>query len=190
MLDDAVRAGVDPVHPVGAGRRQTLRAPVAMANALFGTPWEEPSWIVATTRFDDRGALFTMGSNGHGLTRITPWTVGGASPDWSPNGREIVFDSYSNEGLRAGISRNLYSVRPFGRNRPHSDHTRRRGLRTGLQASWSPNGEWIAFTREVNAQQTPGSHGAQGTYIMRGDGTDIRRIAAEGRGGHSVSWGR
>ena len=56
--------------------------------------------------------------------------------------------------------------------------------------AWSPDGDWIAFTREVNAQQTPGIHGKQGTYIMRADGTDTRRIAAEPRGGHNVDWGR
>lgn len=103
-----------------------------------------------------RGALFTVNLGGSRLTRITPWALGAGFPDWSPNGKLIVFSSYSNEGLRPGRSRNLYAVHPDGTGlRPRTQA--RGGFEQNFQPSCSPDSEWIVFTREPNAQSAPGS---------------------------------
>jgi TolB protein len=134
-----------------------------------------------------REALFTVATAGGPATRITDWTLGAADPDWSPDGTLIVFNSHG-ETLRAGVSRNLYTVRPDGTGL-HALTDATDGVEQDEQPSWSPDGEWIAFTREPNAQARPGIHGDQDVDVMRADGTEIRRIAAPPKGGHSVDWG-
>jgi Tol biopolymer transport system component len=157
----------------------------------------EPSFAPDGTRLvfaryrnrDHLGALFTVHLDRSGLTRITSWALGAAFPDWSPSGKMIVFGSYGNEELRPGRSRNLYTVRPDGSGL-HSLTSAKGGLEQNYQPSWSPDGNWIVFTREPNAERTPGIHGDQNVDIMRADGTEIRRIAGPPRGGHAADWGK
>lgn len=190
------RGGIFLVRADGTGIRQLTRQ---ICDCYDGGPSFAPDGQrLVFARFQNtkrnpngthRSALFTITLDSGRLTRITAWTTGAAYPEWSPTGKLIVFDSYSNEALRPGISRNLFTVRPDGTGLIAITHASG-GTEQDYQPSWSPDGQWIAFTREANAQQTPGVHGDQDTDIMRADGTDIRRIAAGGRGGHSVDWGR
>jgi Tol biopolymer transport system component len=138
---------------------------------------------------DHLGALFIVDLARSRLTRITAWALGAAFPDWSPNGQTIVFSSYSNEGLRPGRSRNLYTVRPDGSGLRALTQAKG-GPEQDYQPAWSPDGNWIVFTRESNAQRRPGIHGDQNVDIMRADGTEIRRIAGPPRGGHVAAWGK
>src|SRR5439155_16915914 len=93
------------------------------------------------------------------------------------------------EGLRPGRSWNLYTVHPDG-SRLHALTEAKGGTEQKYLPSWSPDGNWIAFTREPNAQQTPGIHGDQNVDIMRADGTEIRRIAGPPVSGRTADWGR
>jgi Tol biopolymer transport system component len=137
-----------------------------------------------------QAALFTVSIAGGQPARITAWALGGSAPDWSPDGRLIVFGSYSNEGLQPGLSRNLYLVHPDGTSLVALTHAKG-GTEQNYQPSWSPDGKWIAFTREPNSQRTPRIHGDNDVYIMRANGTDLRRIAAPPKsGGFDVDWGR
>jgi Tol biopolymer transport system component len=138
---------------------------------------------------DHLGALFVIDLDRSRPTRITQWALGAGWPDWSPNERLIVFGSYGNEGLRPGRSRNLYTVHPDGR-ALHALTSATGGFEQDYQPAWSPDGNWIVFTREPNAQQTPGIHGDQNVDIMRADGTEIRRIAGPPHGGHASAWGK
>jgi TolB protein len=144
------------------------------------------------SRVDDssrRAALFTLALAGGTAVRITPWALGAGAADWSPDGKLIVFSSYRHEDLRPGISRNVYVVRPDGTGLRALTRFEG-GVVQSYDAAWSPDGRWVAFTREHNAQRRPGVHGDQDLYVMRGDGTELRRIAARPQGGHSLDWGR
>lgn len=97
--------------------------------------------FLATPR--GKQAIFVMNANGTGIRRVTPWAMqAGDHPDWSPDGKWIVFRSPEPGGF-AGTD--LYRVHPNG---------------TGLQpltktkadvevfaASYSPDGKSIVFAQ-------------------------------------------
>jgi len=76
-------------------------------------------------------------SNGDGTdpVRLTNNSSQEFFPTWSPNGKEIVFDS--NQGFAPANQKTLYIMR--------DDGTQQRPLTRGSSASWSPNGKQLAF---------------------------------------------
>ncbi len=108
-----------------------------------------------------RLALFTVGTDGQGLRRITPWGLAiGISASWSPDGRWIAFTG-------AGV---IYLVRPDGVVlRPVRLDT---GTSTSYVVSvgWSPDGERFVISLYLQHQ------GAVNVYTARADGTDLRRL--------------
>jgi TolB protein len=190
------RGGIFLMNVDGTGVRQLTRETCDCydGGASFATDGKR----IVFSRFQNtvrnangthRAALFTSALAGGITKRLTAWTLGASAPDWSPNGKLIVFGSYSNESLRPGVSRNLYLIHADGSGLRVLTHATG-GTEQDYQPSWSPDGNWIAFTREPNAQRTPGIHGDNDLYIMRADGTDVRRIAAPPRGGYGVDWGK
>jgi TolB protein len=83
-----------------------------------------------------------------------PPTGNNLFPEWSPNGRQIAFDSN-----RSGASQ-VYVV--------NADGTELRQLTTegGARPAWSPDGRQIAF---INA----GVGGAGDIYVINADGTEL-----------------
>jgi Tol biopolymer transport system component len=107
--------------------------------------------------------------------RLTPLTSGGGTddnlPKWSPNGTEIVFTSDRDGDY------DLYTIRPDGTalrrltNTPGND----------AHAAWSPDGRWIAFSSarggfKDEAPRGGGGQPATDIFVMRPDGTDVRRL--------------
>jgi TolB protein len=78
--------------------------------------------------------------------------VTGSEPDWSPDGRAIVFE---------GANETVSIVKPDG--------TGLRRLAPGAEPRWSPDGTHIAFVRLYR--------GGPGVYVVRPDGSGVRRIA-------------
>jgi Tol biopolymer transport system component len=106
--------------------------------------------------------------------RLTPLTPGEGLdnlPKWSPNGDLIAFT-----GNRDG-DWEIYTIRPDGTglrrltNSPGNDaHT-----------AWSPDGQWMAFSsaRGGFKDEIPRGGGGQNAtdiFVMRADGTDVRRL--------------
>lgn len=89
-------------------------------------------------------------------------------PDWSPDGKRIVFSSN-----RTGDG-DLWMMRPDGKGQ-----RRFFGLpgRDEFEPRFSPDGRWIAFTSHTV--------GRSDVYLVRSDGTGLRRLAARAS---SPSW--
>jgi dipeptidyl aminopeptidase/acylaminoacyl peptidase len=100
-----------------------------------------------------------------------------SSPDWSPDGRSIVFTESSGCVHGCYPSSRLLSIRPDG-----SD---RRPLTSGLEfdydPAWSPRGDAIVF---ASYDLPPGGEG-QGLYLIDPDGGNRRLLV---RDGYAPSW--
>jgi Tol biopolymer transport system component len=92
--------------------------------------------------------------------------------DWSPDGKRLLYNrAYAKSG-RGGI----FVMKPSGRG---SRLIRRRAG----TAIWSPDGRFIAFLRKPERAVEP-AYGAD-LYVMRSDGTHVRRIARNAR---QIAW--
>jgi Tol biopolymer transport system component len=122
-------------------------------------------------------ALFFARADGSDQRRITPWSLdAGDNPDWSPNGRLIVFRSHEGGAKQSQI----YVVRPDGSGlRPL---TRFKPGTTVLSYSFSPDGKWITFAKS-------GSGGEPDIFVMRANGTRIRPITQTAHWDSAPDWG-
>jgi TolB protein len=102
--------------------------------------------------------IYTVGSNGAGLRRLTSGAPVDQWPAWSPNGREIVFV----RGVSAGSE--LYVVNAAG----GGLHRLTRNKVMDQAPAWSPDGQSIAFSRTIG--------GRNRLMLMRADGSGQRSI--------------
>jgi Tol biopolymer transport system component len=121
------------------------------------------------------GAIFTIEPDGRGIRQVThpPRTRLTTEPDWSPNGRWIV---YSVQRYGDQDQSRIYKIHPNG-----TDRTSLAGSCTGIcatedQPAWGPYGKRIAF------QWSPGTVANHNTFlfVMRADGTHLRQITQRG----------
>jgi TolB protein len=125
----------------------------------------------------NRRAFFIIGADGTGLRQLTPWTLNaGGRPDWSPNGKLILFRTISPTNRHHG---NLHTINPDGAGLKKL--TNYPAPKAVLNGSFSPDGKWIAFSRFTN-----GPYPA--VYIMRLDGTGLRRVTSS-VGIYDLDWG-
>ena len=117
----------------------------------------------------DGTALFVLDLRTGVEHRITPYELNaGDTPDWSPDGRRILF--HDNEVGDPDVSANLYTVRPDG------SGLRQLTFETGgtvnyLGSSFSPDGRYITVGRRP---ETGGTNAD--VLVMRRDGTHVRHV--------------
>jgi TolB protein len=123
-------------------------------------------------------ALFVINANGSGLRRLTAWKLsGGDHPDWSPNGKRILFRVVRADEIHGG---NLYTIRPDGTG---LKQLTRYGRATSiLSYSFSPDGKWITFARS-------GVRGQPDVFVMRADGTGLRPVTRTALWESAPDWG-
>jgi TolB protein len=133
--------------------------------------WSPDGKRLAFTRVKNgkQAAVFVVAVDGTGLRRVTPWSLDAASPDWSPDGREILFNTYYD--YHPGKFANVYSMRPDG-----SHQTLLTRTRPGVQSfrpAWSPDGTRIVFDRFT---PTGKRSGRIDLFTMSADGSQLRRV--------------
>jgi len=132
----------------------------------------------STAKPRNRQAIFVMNTDGTGVRRVTPWRLdAGDHPDWSPDGKWIIFRSPTPGGF-AGTD--LYRVHPDGTGlRQLTNYEPKVEV---LSASFSPDGKWIVLSRTGRA-------GLPDLFAMRPDGTGLRQITRTSAWDSAPDWG-
>jgi TolB protein len=123
-------------------------------------------------------AVFVIGIDGSGLRQLTPWAQNdGDNPDWSPDGRWILFHSHLDDP--SGQAQ-YFLIHPDGTARKQITHFPK-GTYVA-SASFSPDGRAIVFSK-----------GPQGgnidVFIMRPDGGNIHRVTRSTLWDSAPAWG-
>jgi TolB protein len=124
-------------------------------------------------------AVFTVGADGRGVHRVTPWKLrGGDGPDWSPDGSRILFRS--NEDVGDFAKSQLYTIQPDGSGLIQLTHVG--GGTKLLSASFSPDGTRIAFAMAPKGRLPD-------LYNMASDGSDVQQVTRTRQWESRPDWG-
>jgi Tol biopolymer transport system component len=152
----------------------------AHAGPLVNTAADEtdPAWsrqgTIAYTVSSDGGAtreIWTMNADGSGKQQITNAPNFSENPNWSPDGKWIVFDSNRDDNGNLDV----YKMRPDG-----SDVTQLTDS-PALEAlpAFSPNGKLIVFVSDRSAK------GSRKLYTMGSDGSGQKLLITTTERGYS-----
>ena len=148
---------------------------------LYKDAWD-PTWspdgkrILFATNIDGIPQLATINQDGTDFRQITNMAYLRGRSDWSVNGLDIV--TYVGKPWE----RELYVLNYDGTN-PHQI-TPTGGNSQG--PSFSPDGEWVAFTAYFNAI---GNNNGCEIYIMRLDGSNLKRLTNNNYCDWQPRWG-
>jgi len=145
------------------------------------TGWD-PTWspdgkyILFASSMDGPVQLYTMRTNGRELHQISSLPAIRGRSDWSPDGKYIVTYSggpWEHEVyLMNADGSNARMISPEGGN--------------SQGASFSPDSQWIVFTAYFDHPND--DHGCE-LYILRVDGTDLRRLTSNDYCDYQPRWG-
>ncbi len=147
----------------------------------IATGWD-PTWspdgsmILFASDMQGGVQLFRIRLDGSELQKISNLPSIRGRSDWSPDGQFIV--TYSGEPW----NRDVYIMNADGSNARMLSPTG--GNSQG--PSFSPDGQWVTFTSYFDKYGD--DHGCE-IYIMRLDGTDVRRLTNNGYCDYQPRWG-
>jgi Tol biopolymer transport system component len=107
--------------------------------------WSPNGRMLAVTVLNDRkkpvnaSAIYLISANGKTVRRLTPRRLDAGNPDWSPNGKRIVFNSFY-EGQSES---ELYTIRPDGTGMHRIRKEKKNNY--AFDPVFSPDGGRIAF---------------------------------------------
>lgn len=135
-------------------------------------PGFEPAWspdgqkIAFALRIGRYGNydIYVSNPDGSGRRRVTRSPANDNDPDWSPDGRTLVFES------RRKDNTDIYTIGSDGK------RERRLTRAAGYDASpvWSPDGKWIAFASRRTRTQFD-------IWVMDRDGSNQTRLTTDAK---------
>jgi len=148
----------------------------------YGAQFSPDGARLAFFRLDlktQREAIYTVGTDGSGLRRVTPPSFkSAANPNWSPDGRWIVFSGEKRDG-----SINIFKIRTDGTALVNLTKEPAGGF-VYLGPSFSPDGRMIATAR------TPGVRSpAADVVVMQADGSRLRPLTKTAVWDSGADWG-
>jgi Tol biopolymer transport system component len=169
------------------GHNERVLAPHdgGVIGAEYSPSWSaDGQWIVYTQERAGASDIYRIHPDGTGLERLTDDPAFDDQGALSPDGRSLAFVSTRGSGT-ANLWRLDLATRQC------------KALTTGqpgnFRPAWSPDGAWIAFSSDRDT--TPGVFPGQwevlqstGIYIIRPDGSGLRRVTRTGGVAGSPSW--
>jgi len=140
-------------------------------------------WIVFTSERGGSADIYRVHPDGSGLERLTDDPAYDDQGALSPDGKQLAFVSSRGTGSADIWVLDLQTKK--AQNLSHAPGS--------FRPSWSPDGKWIAFSSDRNTPvrrdggRFEQSH-AVSIYLMRADGTDVRRLTAAGKFAGSPKW--
>jgi Tol biopolymer transport system component len=142
-------------------------------------------WIVFTSERSGPANIYRTHLDGSGLERLTNDPAFDDQAVLSPDGRKMAFVS-----TRSAGTADIWILDLQG----HNLRNLTRGAGGNFRPRWSPDGHWLAFSSDRNT--TPRRRSAMNfeevqetsVYIMRADGTGLRRITPTGKSAGSPTW--
>jgi Tol biopolymer transport system component len=180
MSEETVNRGRVGTHGVIVAAIAVMLFAAALADAAFPGRNGRIAFVrgISPTY---RPVIITMKPNGSDQRRLT----GGTSPEYSPNGRQIVFVAH-----RDGDSE-IFTIRANG------THRRQLTDNSGIEdidPAYSPNGRQIVFSRkrsggyEIFKMRSDGTHRRQLTHGSTGRGVVGATFSPSGRQIAYVQW--
>ena len=138
-----------------------------------GPQWKQPSTLFIVS---------ANGNNEHRFLKLPAYGCGDQNPSWSPNGTSVAFARCiyvgpppAGEGERPQRL-DIWIVQASGQGL-------HRILKNGGEPSWSPDGQWIVFSRTAAKGDTFSS-----LYKMHPNGTGVVRLTRDPRGDQAPDW--
>jgi len=139
------------------------------------------AWIVFTSYRRGSADIYRVRPNGSGLERLTDDPAFDDQGVLSPDGKSLAF--VSTRGSHANIWLLGMEGRKVKNLTPNSSGN--------FRPTWSPDGEWIAFSSDRDSTHPKMNfailHSTE-IYVMRKDGSEVRRITHDGGTDGSPSW--
>ena len=165
----------------GKGERPLLPAPDLDYAPTFSA---DGQWVTFTSERDGQAEIYRVHPDGTGLQRLTDHPAFDDQAALSPDGKTLAFVS-----TREGGTANVWLM-DLGSKKTTNLTANRSG---NFRPSWSPDGTWIAFTSDRDAQPGvwPGMWEhlqSTGVYVIRARGGDLRRLTRKDGFSGSPTW--
>ena len=130
-------------------------------------------------------ALFVTGVKGGASRQLTPWRLNAGSPDWSPDGKQVLFKQLIHADLAPGP--NLYTIGVNGTGLRRVTNVS--ASHAALPGAFSPDGTSIIFATDSGATANPLGRTFADVFTMRTDGTNLTPVTRTANLDGWPAWG-